>query len=128
MFTEHVRREGLADRVRVTSTGIGSWQAGQGIDPRAAAVLTGHGIAHTVRKLDDHLDADVSEAAERLAFLRTAVTGPGRVRLLRHFDPAALRNAELADRYHGTAAGYENTLAVIERCVPALLGRLQERS
>jgi protein-tyrosine phosphatase len=129
VFAEHLRRAGL---VRVGSAGIGSWQAGQCLAPRAAAVLTRHGYGgpHTTREFgDDHRDADLflAAAAEHVTFLRTAVAGPDRVRLLREFDPAAPRNAELADPCHGTPADYENVLAVIERCVPGVLGWLKER-
>jgi protein-tyrosine phosphatase len=135
VFAEHVRREGLADRVRITSAGTGSWQVGQGIDPRAATALTARdyllpGTAHAAREFgDDHRDADlvVAAAAEHVAYLRGVVRDPDRVRLLREFDPAAPPGAELADPYSGTAAAYEATLAVIERCVPGLLGWLRAR-
>jgi protein-tyrosine phosphatase len=43
VFTEHLRRAGLAESVRVSSAGVGQWHVGQSIDARAGAELARRG-------------------------------------------------------------------------------------
>ena len=44
IFAEHLRREGLDDRVRVSSAGTHGWHVGSEADPRTDAVLQRHGF------------------------------------------------------------------------------------
>ena len=39
VFADALRREGLADRVRVSSAGTGGWHVGSPADPRTAEAL-----------------------------------------------------------------------------------------
>lgn len=132
VFREHLRRAGLAGRVRVTSAGMGPWHVGEPADPRAKATLAAHGyhddhIAAQVGR--DHLAADLLLAADsgHLRALRRKVDDPGRVRLLREFDPAAGPNAEVPDPYYSGDHGFNEVLGMIERAVPSLLDWLEER-
>src|SRR5437763_14376828 len=62
VFGEHLRRAGLAGRVRVTSAGIGAWHVGDPADSRAARTLAraGYPTSHVAAQVDDrHLDADL---------------------------------------------------------------------
>ena len=122
-------REGLADRVQVSSAGTGPWHAGEPADERAAEVLRRHGYPadHVARQVNpNHLGADLLLAAspEHVAAL-TRVLGRDdaarRVRLIRSFDPAAPAGAELPDPYYGGDGGFDEVLAMVEAAMPGLL-------
>jgi protein-tyrosine phosphatase len=132
MFREHLRRAGLADRVRVTSAGTGPWHAGEPADPRARATLAARGYdgEHIAAQIDeDRLAADLLLAADtgHLRMLRREVDDPGRVRLLREFDPTAGPGAEVPDPYYGGDGGFDEVLDMLERAVPGLLEWVREQ-
>ncbi|WP_037918344.1 low molecular weight protein-tyrosine-phosphatase [Actinacidiphila yeochonensis] len=124
---EHLRRAGLADRVRVTSAGIGDWHAGDPIDRRSGEVLRRHGypVEHTAAQVGaEHLDADLFLAMDRghERALRALVDDPARVRLMRSFDPGAAPDApDVPDPYYGGPDGFEEVLAMVEAATPGLL-------
>lgn len=124
VFSEHLRREGLADLVRVTSAGTGPWHVGEPADPRARQTLTAHGYGgeHIAAQVDEeHLAADLILAADA-GHLSTLQRKTGdRVRLLREFDPSAPPGAEVPDPYYGGDDGFAEVIAMIERTVPGLL-------
>lgn len=126
VFGEHLRREGLAGQVEVTSAGTGPWHVGEGADPRTAKVLADHGYPteHVAAQFDErHSGADLLLAmdAGHLRVARDEADDPARVRLLRSFDPAADEWAEVPDPYFGGDRGFEDSLAMIEAAMPALL-------
>jgi protein-tyrosine phosphatase len=132
VFEEHLRRAGLADRVRVTSAGVGSWHVGEPADDRAAKMLVDHGypVDHTAAQVDrDHLAADLLVALDsgHLQSLRRVVDDPDRVRLLRSFDPEATGDLDVPDPYYGADHGFTEVLAMIEAAVPGLLDWVRER-
>ncbi|WP_327287116.1 low molecular weight protein-tyrosine-phosphatase [Streptomyces sp. NBC_01198] len=131
VLAERLRRAGLADRVRVSSAGLGGWHVGDAIDPRAADVLTGHGypVDHVAAQVGpEHLDADLLVAMDRghEKALRRLADDPARVRLLRSFDPAAVGDPDVPDPYYGGPEGFEEMLAMIEAAMPGLLGWVRE--
>ncbi|MEC3998187.1 low molecular weight protein-tyrosine-phosphatase [Actinacidiphila sp. DG2A-62] len=126
VVAEHLRRQGLDHRVRVTSAGIGPWHAGEDIDERAGEVLLRHGypVEHVAAQVGaEHLDADLFLAMDRghQKALRGLVEDPGRIRLLRSFDPAAHGDLDVPDPYYGGDEGFEEVLAMIEAATPGLL-------
>ena len=126
VFTEHLRRAGLAGQVRVTSAGTGPWHIGEPADERARQTLTEHGYrdAHIAAQVGaEHLAADLLLAADggHLRTLRHKVGDPDRVRLLREFDPSAPPGAEVPDPYYGGDDGFTEVIGMIERAVPGLL-------
>lgn len=132
VFTEHLRRAGLADAVKVTSAGIGPWHVGEPIDEQAGAALTrrGYPVAHVAAQVDDeHLGADLLLAMDREheRALRRLVPDPDRVRLLRSFDPDADGDLEVPDPYYGGPEGFEQVLTMIEAATPGLLAWVRER-
>src|SRR5699024_458041 len=67
ILTEHLRNAGLAQQVRVSSAGVGSWHIGHPMDHRAMSTLREHGYSgeHVAAQLDQqHLDADLLLAAD----------------------------------------------------------------
>nr|WP_281245800.1 low molecular weight protein-tyrosine-phosphatase [Pseudonocardia oroxyli] len=131
VFRAALDEAGLADAVTVTSAGTGGWHAGEPMDPRAADELAaqGYDTAHTARQVDSHvLSADVLVAldAGHRRTLRDSVPEPGRVVLLRSFDPAASDDAEVPDPYYGGPDGFGEVLRMIEAATPGLLERVRK--
>lgn len=133
---EHLRRAGLADQVRVTSAGTGSWHVGDPADERAARTLSraGYPTGHVAAQVDDqHLDADLLLAMDsgHLRELRTLLArrgeDPSRAVMFRSFDPSANGDLDVPDPYYGNRQGFSEVLAMIEAAVPGLLDWVQER-
>ena len=126
MFAHQIRERGLADRVRVTSAGTGSWHAGDGADRRANRVLQAHGYPtdHVAAQVDaDHLSADLVVALGRnhVRLLTQLGVEPERVRMLRSFDPRSGAHAlDVDDPYYGELADFEDVFVVIEAALPGL--------
>ena len=121
------------DEVRVTSSGIGDWHAGQPMDPRSAAVLTTAGYdasRHRARQVDAaRLTAyDLVLAMDRthLADLLALGADPARTTLFGSFDPVD-PGSEVPDPYYGGPDGFEEVLTMVERTSDALVGSLGER-
>ena len=132
VFARAVDEAGLADRVQVASAGTGAWHVGDPADDRAATLLTEHGYdaAHVARQVDDDLlAADLLVALDtgHLAALRRVAPDPERVRLLRAFDPAAPRRAEVPDPYYGGPDGFAEVLEMIRAAVPGLLAYVKSQ-
>jgi protein-tyrosine phosphatase len=126
MFAHQIRERGLADRVRVTSAGTGSWHAGDGADRRANRVLQAHGYPtdHVAAQVDaDHLSADLVVALGRnhMRILTQLGVEPERVRMLRSFDPRSGTHAlDVEDPYYGGLTDFEDVFVVIEAALPGL--------
>ncbi len=131
IFQEHLRREGLDGRVRVTTAGTGGWHVGEPADYRAARALAagGYPTRHTAAMLGpDHLNADLlialdsghERALKRL--VDRAGGDPGRIRLLRSFDPNARGRLDVPDPYYGASGGFADVLSMIEASMPGLVG------
>ena len=123
---------GLAGEVRVSSVGIGSWHAGEDMDPRAAATLQSHGyeVGHVARQVGgDIAEADLVLAAtnDHVRDLRRAGASADTVRLLRSFDPAAPQGAEVPDPYYGGDDGFDEVLAMIEAAAPGIVAGVGEQ-
>lgn len=126
MFAHQIRRRGLADAVRVTSAGTGSWHVGNGVDGRAARVLRAHGYPtdHRAAQVDaDHLAADLVVALSRnhVRLLRHLGVADSRIRMLRSFDPrSAAHPLDVEDPYYGDHGDFEQVYAVIAAALPGL--------
>lgn len=132
VFGDALRREGLDDRVRVSSAGTGSWHVGGPADPRTADALrrAGYACAHVAAQVGpQHLSADLVVAldAGHLASLRRLVRDPDRLVLLRSFDPAADGDLDVPDPYFGGEHGFDDVLDMVRAAVPELLAWVRER-
>jgi protein-tyrosine phosphatase len=133
VFADALRREGLADRVRVSSAGTGDWHVGSPADPRTAEALrrAGFRCEHVAAQLGaQHLSADLLIAldAGHLAALRRLVGEPERVVLLRSFDRAAGQALDVPDPYYGGKHGFDEVLSMVRAAMPGLLAWVRERS
>lgn len=127
---EHLRRAGLADQVKITSAGTGSWHVGDAADSRAQKVLIDHGYpsAHVAAQVGaEHLAADLLLAMdEGHARELRQLTDPAKVRLLRSFDPKATGDLAVPDPYYGGNDGFQIVLAMIEAATPGLVDWVRE--
>ena len=110
---------GLADRVAVTSSGTSRYHIGKDMDKRTRAALArrGYNKAHTVTTTDPTVigqyDLVLAMDHANLADLDQMPGGGANVRLMRSFDPAAEKGAEVPDPYHGEEADFEHALDLI---------------
>jgi protein-tyrosine phosphatase len=132
-----LEQEGIADRVRVDSAGIGAWHVGHQADPRALTVLKEHGVdgsRHRARQLDGGelatadllvaMDAGHAEALRRYAGREE---DRAKVQLMRSFDPAAdPDDLDLADPYYGDDAGFSTTLEQVLAAAPGLVAYVRD--
>lgn len=133
ILAAEVAAAGLADRVRVSSAGIGSWHVGSPMDERAAGSLTenGYETTHHARQVDSEvLSADLLIALDEghLQALRRSVPEPDRVRLLRSFDPDAPEGAEVPDPYYGGPDGFTEVLDMVRAAMPGLVEFLRQHA
>jgi low molecular weight protein-tyrosine phosphatase len=126
MFARQLSERGLADVVRVSSAGTGSWHVGDPAHERAVHVLEQHGYPTSHRAShvgDDHVAADMVVAMGRnhVRILRDLGVPEDRIRMMRSFDPRSAAHAlDVEDPYYGTLEDYEETFAVIEASLPGL--------
>lgn len=125
-----VEQAGLAARVEIDSCGTGPWHVGELPDDRARAAGTrrGYRIDSVARQLapGDYAHFDYLIALDRSHqrdLERLAPRGArARVVLLRSFDPAAPKGAQVPDPYYGGADGFEE---VLDQCEAACRGFLE---
>ncbi|MCW5758109.1 MAG: low molecular weight phosphotyrosine protein phosphatase [Phycisphaeraceae bacterium] len=137
IFLHLAERHGL-DGVVVDSAGTGDWHAGEGPDRRAMAVARRRGvhlpsIARQVRVPEDfdrftHL---VPMDASNMAHLLDLGAPPGRVRLMRAYDPAhaGLPVApDVPDPYYGGDDGFDRVFDMLESACLGLVEHLRTGS
>ncbi|ROR54555.1 protein-tyrosine phosphatase [Luteococcus japonicus] len=129
----HAERECLD--VTITSAGVSAEEDGNPIDRRAASVLREAGYdasnhrAHQVTALEVR-EADLVVAAEEyhLDRLRRLVPDAENLHLFSEFDPEASTGDGLPDPWYGGMDGFHDTLAAVERAMPALMERVRQNS
>lgn len=119
---------GLGDRVRVTSSGIGSWHVGNQADERALQELADSGYdgsSHRAQQFGrgNQLDADLIVALDTRHVSELVARGAdeNKVRLLRSFDPASPEGAGVEDPYYGGPEGFTTTREQIEAAAPGII-------
>ncbi len=136
VLRERFRTAGLD--VVVDSAGTSGEEAGNPVDPRARRVLERHGFLvpeHRARRVaagDLHeRDLVLAMTATHLHALERLVGGavpPGRLRLLRSFDPAAGDATghllDIADPWYGVDDDFEETLRVVTAAVEGVVAHV----
>lgn len=134
VFRDLVEREGLADRFRIDSAGIGDWHAGELPDSRTRAVAQRRGLQLTSRARQvvptdlDQFDLIVamdSDNLRGLARLRAQAPARAEVRRLLEFDPEA-DTLDVPDPYYGGTDGFEQVHDMIERACAGLLQHVRD--
>jgi protein-tyrosine phosphatase len=136
VLRDELAAAGLAGKVDVESAGTGDWHVGEAMDAGASAELSRRGYdgsGHEARQIQPSwlADYDLLLAMDRsnLAGLQRMATGDselaGRIRLLRSFDPAAPRQAEVPDPYNGGPEEYAQVFDLIEPAARNLAAQLE---
>ena len=126
---------GLTGKVEVESAGTGDWHAGEPMDSRARAALSGRGYdgsRHEARQIRaswlDGYDLMLAMDSSNLADLLEMAAGDsglaGRIQLMRSFDPAAPADAEVPDPYYGSAEDYDEVFELVDAAARSLARQL----
>ncbi len=130
-----VREAGLENDVRVDSAGTGSWHVGEAPDRRARAAGKRHGIdiggaARQFQRSDfsrfDYVLAMDGTNYRELAALAPNADAKKKLYLLRSFDPASSKDADVPDPYYGGAEGFDEVLELSLAACRALLERIRK--
>ena len=129
---EHAAREGLRG-VTFSSAGVSAEEAGNPIDPRAAATLKAAGYqpgpftAHRITA-DEAKSAAMLIGMEELHLtkLRALVPEAHNLYLLSDFDRNAVPGSPIEDPWYGDDSDFETTLSEIEAAIPEVLKRAKE--
>ncbi|MDR0365316.1 MAG: low molecular weight phosphotyrosine protein phosphatase [Bifidobacteriaceae bacterium] len=125
---------GLADQVAVSSSGVSSEEAGNGIDRRAAQALTRRGYEVDARHRAHRITSGEIAAADLLlpqayghylALERRGATAD-QLRMMRQFDPAFANrepsyDLDIDDPWYGGPADFEIALDSIEAAAPGVV-------
>ncbi len=137
VLRERLDEAGLGERVQVDSAGTGDWHAGEPADERTLTALDEHGYdgtGHRARQFSSawFADRDLILVADRghldeLRDLAPDESAREKVRLLREFDPEAVRAdaVEVDDPYFGDSGGFDRVLAEIEQACRGVVSHLQ---
>ena len=130
-----VREAGLEEGFHLDSAGTGGWHVGAPPDRRGGAAARARGISVTgsarrfsrsdFDRFDLILAMDRSNLHDLSASARSAADR-AKLRLLRDFDPASRRGAEVPDPYYGGHDGFEEVLDICEAACRGLLAELSE--
>lgn len=133
-----VREAGLDGEVTVESFGTAGYHVGESADRQAEAALARSGWptgGHRARQIrpDDIAAVDLvlcADTANREAVLRLAPAGtdPGKIRMLRSFDPQGSEHAEVPDPWGLEDDGFDQALVMIERSCRGLVADLAART
>ncbi len=129
---EHAAREGLHG-ITFRSAGVSAEEAGNPIDPRAAATLKAAGYhpgAFTAHRItaEEVRSADMLIGMEQLHLnkLRALVPEAHNLYLLTDFDSTAVPGSPIEDPWYGDDSDFETTLEEIEAAIPEVLKRAKE--
>lgn len=131
----HLLREaGLHEVVFVDSAGTAAYHAGEPPDARARAAARKRGIdlGGQARKFErrdwDRFDYVLAVDRENYDDLRAAAPGQElltKLHLLRSFDPASPKHANVPDPYYGGDEGFDEVLDLCEAACRGLIDHLR---
>jgi protein-tyrosine phosphatase len=131
-----VDEAGLAGEIEVDSAGTGAWHVGEPPDRRsqAAGKLRGLNLRGAARKVvaRDFTHFDYIVAMDRsneseLRMLAPDDAAESKIELLRNYDPASPRDAEVPDPYYGGGDGFKRVLDICDAACRGLLQQLRDR-
>jgi protein-tyrosine phosphatase len=130
-----VNQAGLDHAIAVDSAGTGSWHVGEPPDRRSQAVGQRRGIplggrARQFSRSDfarfDYILAIDREIQEELQQMAPNPEARAKVHLLRAFDPASPRDADVPDPYYGGSEGFEQVFDLCQTACQGLLDHLRK--
>jgi protein-tyrosine phosphatase len=130
---------GIAEDVRVSSSGTGDWHVGEHADPRTVEVLAAHGYdgsQHRAREFDpdefDDLDLVLASDEGHVRTLRRLARTPrnrSKIRLVREFDPEAVAagTLETGDPWYGGEEHFVRCFAEVEAACRGILHHVRDQ-
>jgi protein-tyrosine phosphatase len=135
IFAHLVRERGLEGAYRIDSAGTGDWHVGEPPDRRAIAAAEKRGIplpslCRQVRR-EDFEEFDLVLAMDRNNRRDLEALAPaerrGKIRLMREYEPAEDKGADVPDPYYGGPYEFDQVYAMLRRCCGRLLDELESR-
>jgi protein-tyrosine phosphatase len=131
VLRDELNRQGLTDRFRLDSAGVGAWHAGEPPDRRAIAVARAHGIDISSQRARQLQDADFERFDLLLCADRPVLAAVSR-RAGRYQGKCALflewavvpGDGEVPDPYTGGQAEFEQAYRLVAQGVRGVLERL----
>jgi protein-tyrosine phosphatase len=136
VFEALVKKEGLQDRIIISSAGTSHWHVGSPPDERMQQTAQAHGIQLRSRgrqfAATDFKTIDLVLAMDHNNFgilqqMQPAQELHEKLFLFRSFDPENNGDLEVPDPYYGGDSGFENVYQMVERTCPKVLEHLKTR-
>jgi protein-tyrosine phosphatase len=130
-----VRAAKLDDRIQIESAGTGDWHVGEPRDRRSLATGAARGVplggraqVFTAADFDrfDHVVAMDGSNLDNLLKMAPNADARAKISLLRNFDGAAPRDADVPDPYYGGARGFEDVFDICQAACAGLLTWLRD--
>ncbi len=130
VFESLVKKEGLQDRIIISSAGTSHWHVGSPPDDRMQETARQHGIqlnsrgrqfqAADFKQMDLVLAMDHNNLSA-LEQLRPEAELQEKLFLFRSFDPENNGDLDVPDPYYGGDQGFETVYQMVERTCPKVL-------
>ncbi len=136
IFEDLLEREGLVEKVMVSSAGVGHWHVGAEPDARMQKTANDRGISLQSRaqqiQSSDFRGLDLILAMDQSnmdALLHTAPSDSARekLKMFRSFDPEADGDLDVPDPYYGGDKGFDLVFNIVHRTCPKVLEYLREQ-
>jgi protein-tyrosine phosphatase len=136
VFEALLIKEGLENKVLVSSAGTGHWHVGSPPDNRMQATARKYGVSMDTRaeqfQASDFSRYDLVLAMDEsnLSVLESICPDSGeaeKLRLFRSFDPESNGDLEVPDPYYGGDGGFETVYRIVDRTCPEILEYLKPR-
>ena len=135
IFRSLVRERGLEGRFLIESAGTAAYHVGRTPDRRSRATAAARGVELNTRGQQfersdfarfDYVVAMDRSNAQNLQSLAESAAERSKIHLLRDFDAASPRGADVPDPYGGGARGFEKVFDLIEAACRGLLAELSD--
>ncbi len=136
VFEALVKKEGLRNRIIISSAGVGNWHVGNPPDSRMQQTAREHGVhlnsrarqfqGSDFKRMDLVLAMDHSNLSA-LEQMQPKSEPHDKLFLFRSFDPEHNNNLEVPDPYYGGDKGFETVYQIVERTCPKVLDHLKAK-
>jgi len=136
VFEDLLEREGLVDKVMVSSAGVGHWHVGAEPDRRMQKTANSHGVflrsrAQQIQAVD-FKRLDLILAMDRSNMDSLQHTAPSdserkKLKMFRSFDPEAKDDLNVPDPYYGGDQGFDLVFNIVHRTCPKILDYLKKQ-
>ncbi|GJL77070.1 MAG: protein-tyrosine-phosphatase [Nitrospinaceae bacterium] len=136
VFEKLVAKEGLDDKILISSAGTGNWHIGSPPDERMQKTANKYNVQLNSRgqqfQTSDFKQLDLILAMDHSNLMALEQISPDpkqteKLRLFRSFDPEANGDLDVPDPYYGGGKGFEIVYQIVERTCPIILEFLKKQ-